>query len=397
MDKETLSNYGWVVILVLILAVLLALATPFGTFVSDAVKTTTQGLFDVNQSALNSTGLVNVEGQSFAATNNSSTPVSETTYYTVEEIEADEHLYAIGKTKKEYVVAKFNADYSEVVITKNGDDSDGEMREFNSWTGGISPLSNYSSTLKHAIVKSGVNNIGGSLMGNGLFSCCTNLEQVELPNTIKTIGDNAFHKTGIRNIIVPDSVTFIGITVFSDCVNLSSIKLSNNIDVLKYGLFMNCINLKEITIPSSINKIDASVFSGSGLETIVLPDSITSVDYGIFGDCNNLKSVVLSKNLTIISQGMFHDCISLETIVIPSSVTTFDYYVFGNCINLKTIYLPKSITTLYSWGEDGIPQTFFDIGNNSIIYCETQEVANLLEKDVHYNGTTQVIIDPSKF
>ena len=29
MDKETLSHYGWIVILVLILAVLLAFATPF--------------------------------------------------------------------------------------------------------------------------------------------------------------------------------------------------------------------------------------------------------------------------------------------------------------------------------------------------------------------------------
>jgi hypothetical protein len=31
MDKETLSHYGWIVILVLILAVLLALASPFGS------------------------------------------------------------------------------------------------------------------------------------------------------------------------------------------------------------------------------------------------------------------------------------------------------------------------------------------------------------------------------
>ena len=65
MDKETLSNYGWIVICVLVLAVMLALATPFGTFVADAVKSTTQGLFDVNQNALNSTGLINIDGQTF--------------------------------------------------------------------------------------------------------------------------------------------------------------------------------------------------------------------------------------------------------------------------------------------------------------------------------------------
>ena len=65
MDKETLSNYGWIVICVLVLAVMLALATPFGSYVSDAVKSTTQGLFDTNKNALNSTGLIEVEDNRF--------------------------------------------------------------------------------------------------------------------------------------------------------------------------------------------------------------------------------------------------------------------------------------------------------------------------------------------
>lgn len=65
MDKETLSNYGWIVICVLVLAVMIALATPFGSFVSGAVQNTTQGLFDVNQSALNSTGLISIDDQEF--------------------------------------------------------------------------------------------------------------------------------------------------------------------------------------------------------------------------------------------------------------------------------------------------------------------------------------------
>ena len=51
MDKETLSNYGWIVIAVLVMVVMLALATPFGSFIAEAVQSTTQGLFDVNKSA----------------------------------------------------------------------------------------------------------------------------------------------------------------------------------------------------------------------------------------------------------------------------------------------------------------------------------------------------------
>ena len=52
MDKETLSNYGWVVICVLVLVVMIALATPFGKYIAQAVKTTTESLFTVSKNAL---------------------------------------------------------------------------------------------------------------------------------------------------------------------------------------------------------------------------------------------------------------------------------------------------------------------------------------------------------
>ena len=53
MDKETLSNYGWVVICVLVLVVMIALATPFGDFIAKAVKSTTEALFGASKNALN--------------------------------------------------------------------------------------------------------------------------------------------------------------------------------------------------------------------------------------------------------------------------------------------------------------------------------------------------------
>ena len=75
MDKETLSNYGWVVICVLVLVVMIALATPFGKYIADAVKSTTQGLFGASQNALD-------KGLSSAAGVTVATP-AEITYATV--------------------------------------------------------------------------------------------------------------------------------------------------------------------------------------------------------------------------------------------------------------------------------------------------------------------------
>ena len=61
MDKETLSNYGWVVICVLVLVVMIALATPFGKYIAEAVKNTTSSLFTVSKNALD-TGLGQAAG-----------------------------------------------------------------------------------------------------------------------------------------------------------------------------------------------------------------------------------------------------------------------------------------------------------------------------------------------
>ena len=61
MDKETLSNYGWIVICVLVLTVMIALATPFGTFVADAdfadkTRTTAQIVKDFYRTIRNAAG-----------------------------------------------------------------------------------------------------------------------------------------------------------------------------------------------------------------------------------------------------------------------------------------------------------------------------------------------------
>ncbi len=117
------------------------------------------------------------------------------TNYTLEEIEADDSLYAIGATEPEYVVAKFNGDRTEVLITKNGEYSDGEMDSwmiFNATTEGVasynnSPMSNAYDTLMSAVIKDGVTSIGG-----GTFWFCRNLTNVTIPNSVNYIDSEAF-------------------------------------------------------------------------------------------------------------------------------------------------------------------------------------------------------------
>ncbi len=57
MDKNTLSNYGWIVIAVLVLSVMIALATPFGEYIKAGVESTTAGLFETQEKAMNVVGM----------------------------------------------------------------------------------------------------------------------------------------------------------------------------------------------------------------------------------------------------------------------------------------------------------------------------------------------------
>jgi hypothetical protein len=53
MDKKAISTYGYLVVVVIILVLLFALATPLGLFVKDNTKITAEGMMDVSQHAIN--------------------------------------------------------------------------------------------------------------------------------------------------------------------------------------------------------------------------------------------------------------------------------------------------------------------------------------------------------
>jgi hypothetical protein len=202
----------------------------------------------------------------------------------------------------------------------------------------------------------------------------------------------------LKTAIVKDGMIQLGLFSFSHCDNLTSIDFGHTLVCIEACTFNYCYKLDNIVFPTSLRDIKDSAFNDTGLTSINIPNFVTNVEVCAFSNCKKLTTVTLPNTMTNISPCMFRLCESLETIVIPNSVKTISKEVFEYCYNLNTIYLPKSITSVGKIDENGnLPRTFFTIADNAIIYCETQEVADLLEKDIHYNGTTQVVVDPSKF
>lgn len=320
--------------------------------------------------------------------------------YTLEEINANEHLFAIGKTQPEYVVAVLNDDFTSVDIVKNGEDSDGLMKD---WLSGPSnpgydpPIFSNYPNLINANIKYEVTNVGRELFrdcealtnviipdgvtdirGNA-FSGCSNLVNVNIPDGVVSIGVGAFNWcTSLTNITIPNSVTDLGATAFAQCQSLENVVISKNITEIKEGTFTGCKTLTSVTIPDKATTIGWSAFSGcSSLESVYIPNGITTIKYEAFYNCKSLKSVVIPDSVVSIETKTFMGCENLKEIILSKNITTIEDYTFRNCYALTNIAIPNGVTKIGNNAFDScraltgvtIPEGLKSIGNQAFASC----------------------------
>ncbi|MDR1218698.1 MAG: leucine-rich repeat domain-containing protein [Treponema sp.] len=136
--------------------------------------------------------------------------------------------------------------------------------------------------------------------------------------------ETASGKQYITSIILPLSITDIGINAFSGCAALVSIEMPGVLTV-KHGAFDGCENLESISLPEA-TEITNTTASG----------------HGAFYKCIKLTSVYAPK-LAIIRHRSFYGCVSLAGISLPS-VTQIDEYAFKGCTALVSIEMPQNVT-----------------------------------------------------
>ncbi|MDE6289666.1 MAG: leucine-rich repeat domain-containing protein, partial [Ureaplasma sp.] len=176
-------------------------------------------------------------------------------------------------------------------------------------------------------------------------------------SNVTFIGNSSFSNTQISKINLPNSLTSIGTSAFSNCVNLDQIIIPDTVTSIGTSAFSNCKSLTTIQLPKNLQYISESTFSNSGLSSIELPDSIESFGAMAFYACNNLKYIKLPKSLTTLnpssSGNYFGYCRALETVVVNEGLTTIGYAMFNRCTSLKKINIPDSVTTIGDWAFSG--------------------------------------------
>ena len=224
------------------------------------------------------------------------------------------------------------------------------------------------------------------------FSRCADLTDVNLPDSIKSIGAHSFeYCERLQSIYLPKDLEVIGEKAFFACYNLRNAKLPSSLTRIENGVFDNCTSLSDIAIPNSVEYIGDYAFYGCvTAPSVNIPAKVSYIGNGAFGSCNAIKSVSFDPSVKIDTIGAytFGLCTNIETMILPQSVKTIKSRAFYNCSSLKEINLSSAETIqggaflgCSSLTELTIPASVKSIGYGAFDGCSSVEVINYNAED----------------
>ena len=196
------------------------------------------------------------------------------------------------------------------------------------------------------------------------FYKSTNVENLILPNTLITIGEEMFYQSKLKTVVIPANATTIGNSAFEQCASLISIDIPANVETIGTAVFWGCSSLTTVTFEkgSQLKTIGGgSSYYGAfsyctALTSIEIPASVETIGASAFKGCSKLATVTFEKESQLKTigggysepnyYGVFSDCTALTSIEIPASVETIEAAAFKDCSSLTSIEIPASVETI---------------------------------------------------
>ena len=252
-----------------------------------------------------------------------------------------QNVYPVGEKMGENLVNGFNI--GEYIVLKNSDNSYSLVTSNLSHTGKYSIPTTYNGS---AITK-----IYTNCFRNQDFSEVT----LTLGNNLKEIGDYAFYAlTGLKELRVGTNLEVVGNNAFADCANISQdLVLPATMKTIGNQAFFNTAITSVKT--GGTTSIGGQAFAGCLYMVYAELPNVNTVTAGaLFERCNSLVSVDMPKLSSVSGNGMFSYCTSLREIYLGSRTSGLTLGT-GTFINMSTaqvkMYVPEDLLSLYSDGK----------------------------------------------
>ena len=164
---------------------------------------------------------------------------------------------------------------------------------------------------------------GIETIADGAFNFCQWLGEIVIPNSVTTLGKDAFSENwyGAPTITIGNGVETIAAGAFADCPYCTRITFGENVRTIEDWAFSGCERLPALEIPDGVTSIGEGAFNGcNALRTLSLPDSLVSIGTGAFSGCGRLNKLVVPANVTEIGDGAFAEAYALWKIYLPAAL-----------------------------------------------------------------------------
>ena len=251
-------------------------------------------------------------------------------------------------------------------VTEIGQDAFYRSSYYNNtsnWVDDVLYIGEYLLEANSSISDSYIIKSGTKVIANNSFAFCSNLTNVIIPESIITIGNNAFENCTFTSINIPNGVRTIGEEAFSFCQNLESVTIPSSVTSIGCGAFAPCRSLPKIIVDSDnvayLNDSNGVLFdknktvliqypSGNIADSYTIPSTVSSIADKAFYFCYDLTSINIPNNVTTIGEYSFSTCYGLTSIHIPDGVEIIGSYAFAGCDGITSITIPGSVTSLGS-------------------------------------------------
>jgi len=154
--------------------------------------------------------------------------------------------------------------------------------------------------------------------------------------------------SNITNVVIPNTITYIGVQAFAKCETLIGINLPVGVKELGLGAFVYCYDLSSVKIPEGLEVIGDVVFGYTAITEMTFPSTLRALGVQTFYGCSNLTTVTFLAPLETIPSSTFYLCGNLSTVNI-SGVETVGDFAFHYCSKLEEVNFLDSVKYINSY------------------------------------------------
>jgi hypothetical protein len=225
-------------------------------------------------------------------------------------------------------------------------------------------------------------------ISEGLFSGCTSLQTITIPDSIVTISEKAFEGcTSLTSITLPGNLSYLGNYALKDCSALQSLAIPSTIVEIGTGLCYQCSALSSVDLGTGVFVINNEAFAKTNLVNIILPENLTYI--GVINYIDSSDEVI----------GAFEET-SISSVDFPDSLKTIGVNSFKSCTDLASVGFGAGLTTIADKAFMNAKKlTSIEIGNAiRLIGDSAFEGCSLVsEMFLTYHGTGSLKIRDSAF